>query len=150
MDGTASSSELKTLNIVKLKAADGFVLWSARLKAFLKGTKLWPIVDGTRKKPAASKEPTSNKAEIEQWDVDDSRAQHYIMSSVSDEVLANSTIMGTAKELWDSICRGYGTVREEQTYQLYARLSALRMSPSDTIGEHIGRIRDLLRQVALK
>src|ERR1700694_4992542 len=146
MEGIASTSGtdgMKALNVAKLKSADGFVLWSTKLKVFLKGTKLWPIVEGSRPRPvlpasgdsdaiAVITAKVESTAELDQWEIDDSRAQYYILSSASDEVLANSAIMGTAKELWDSICKGYGSARGEQTYQLYGRLSAVRMTSSDT------------------
>jgi hypothetical protein len=148
--GGSSSSELRTLSVTKLKSADGYNVWSTRLEMFLMGAKLWSIVDGSHSAPSSTAPSTSTSSggtELETWKADDAKAKYYISSTVSDEVMLNSTIRGTSKELWDSIKKAYGTAGEERVYQVYNKLINLRMTSSDTIGEHVASMKGLLQQI---
>ena len=152
METGGTSSELKTLSVTKLKSADGYNVWSTRLEMFLMGAKLWSIVDGSRSVPSSTAPSTSaptssGGTDLETWKADDAKAKYYISSTVSDELMLNSTIRSTSKELWDSIKKAYGTAGEERVYQVYHKLINLRMTSSDTIGEHVAAMKSLLQQI---
>src|ERR1700683_4156829 len=113
---SSDRTELKTWNVAKLTSSAGYQVWSMRLQMFLMGMKLWSLVDGTRVIPSSAKVDLEI---MEKWNVDEAKAKYYIMNTVSDEVMVNARVSGTAKDLWDSIAKTYGVSGEERVYQLY-------------------------------
>ena len=103
---------------------------------------LWGIVDGTRLRNDMINAPK----ELAKWDKDNDRAMFYIMSSISDEVLMNSTA-SSAKELWDSIASAYGVAKEEKVYHIYHCIITTKMASSDNASEHVAKFKIMFQQV---
>ncbi|XP_077277499.1 uncharacterized protein LOC143905782 [Temnothorax americanus] len=101
------------------------------------------VVDGTRTMPGRPAEESAKKT----WLNDNARAMFLISSSIEYWELEPLLMCSTAKEMWDKLSRIHEQKSSANKLLLTQRFYEYRMSPGDTVVQHIAKVQNMAAQL---
>lgn len=130
-----------------IKRFDGrnFQAWKFQISAVLMTNEIFDVVDGTRTRPA--NQEGENAALTKLWIKDNAKATAIIASPMENEQVVSMLVCGTAKQMWDKLI----TVHEQKSVSnvgtLTQRFYSYKMSPTDTVIQHVSAVQNMARQL---
>lgn len=110
--------------------------------ALLTANEIREIVDGTRIKPV---DPAS--VDTKGWIRDDAKAMFLIASALETKQLEPLLVCVSAKQMWDNLCRIHKQKSASNKLLLLQKFHEYRMGPSDSVVQHIAKIKNLAAQI---
>lgn len=107
--------------IVSLKGAENYKIWSIQLESILKARSVFKYVNGDKKKP--NKDESEDK--IDEWESKDAAARGLLICNVTDSIVLSIEYLTTSKEVWDHLQTTYapsGIASEFARYQDWSSL----------------------------
>jgi hypothetical protein len=129
---------------------DNWVTWKIKIEAILDDRGLEGHIDGAKPKPvfADTQHPTEQeRAALEQWQMDDKKAQMTIKSSVHDTQAIHLSGASTARQLWEQL----KAVKEPRGQILAWRrkLYGTRAKKTTDIPTHLNTMRQIVETLHL-
>lgn len=118
-----------------------FQQWKFQITAVLKMKEVFDVVTGIRVKSENAE--GANRALTETWETDDAKATTIIFSPLESRQLDPILVCTSAKEIWDNL----GQIHEQKSVSnklvFIQRFHAYRMDLTDSIVQHIAKVRNL-------
>lgn len=152
---TMQSTPAPLHQIVTIKLTKkNFLLWRAQLLPYLRSNKLMRFLDGSQPiPPAMVPASTSAGAELivnptyETWYDQDQQLLGGLLSSMTEEVLADVQSATTAKEAWDSLLRIYASSTRARTVQIRVELANIKKRDL-TAATYFAKVKALAAEMA--
>ncbi|XP_071575148.1 uncharacterized protein [Temnothorax nylanderi] len=130
-----------------VKRFDGknYQSWKFQITAVLMANEIFDVVDGTRRRPPNGEGP--NAANMKSWIKDNARATAIISSAMEDDQVMSVLVCGSAKEMWDKLVTIHEQKSAANVGTLTQRFYSYKMSPSDSVIQHVSTVQNMARQL---
>lgn len=127
-----------------VKRFDGtnFQGWKFRLRTLLIANEINDVVNRDRVLPA-----DCTAATAKQWVRDNAKAMFLISSTLEADQMEPLLVCKTAKEMWDNLCRIHEQRSASNKLLLLQKFHEYRMGLSDSVVQHIAKIRNSAAQI---
>ena len=143
------ADERETVRIEKLQSVDKWPLYKFQIRVIMKAEELWEIVCGDSPKPEkmeGEKQDVFNE-KLKLWELNDSKAQTHIVTSLGQEPLLHIMNCETASEMWKKLETIYEQKSQTSIQLLLEKYYSFAKGPEDNMAVHISKLRNLVRQL---
>lgn len=132
---------MTTVGTASIPILDGtnFHIWKLKMKALLMNIDAWDAVELVTF-------PEERQAEFKNKN---RKAYSTLMLGLADDVAINVYEATTSKEVWDTLCRIYEPKDAEIKHTLKNELSNLKKDPTQTMTQHVNKLRKLVQRLAI-
>ena len=126
---------------IPLLTSQNYFLWSRKLQLVLRSKGLWPIVNGTEKKPSEGDEA------IKKFDQRSDIALSTILLLVHDSYVSPVIYLSDPKDVWNTLAKQYKSVSQASRDALLEKYQNLKMKSDETILQFRARLSQLESQL---
>jgi transposase InsO family protein len=134
------SDEISARNVSKFNGTN-FQSWKFQVNALFVAHGIRDIVDGSRVKPEGVGQ------DIARWIKDNAKAMFLISTTIESEQLEPLLVCVTAKEMWEKLTSVHEQKSASNKLLLTTRLYEYRMSPGDSIIQHVAKVQNMAAQL---
>lgn len=131
------SEDISARNVVKFNGTN-FQTWKFQMLQLFFAHGIQDVVDGTREMPE-----NQDGVEAKAWVRDNAKASFLISTSVESSRLEPLLVCKTTKMIWDKLCLLHEQKSEANKMSLLQKFHEYRMSPGDSIEQHIGKVQNM-------
>ena len=133
------------LSIDKLEGAKNWQIWKYQMTAILEARELYGHVDGTLTHPSAS---DSSSGAIASFEKAQKKTKALIVTSIKSDLIYLITECKTPKEIWDTLKQRFERDTVANKLFLKQRFFSLKMKESDSLDEHLRKLKVITDQLA--
>ena len=133
------------LSIDKLEGAKDWQIWKYQMTAILEARELYGHVDGTLTHPSAS---DSSSGAIASFEKAQKKTKALIVTSIKSDLIYLITECKTPKEIWDTLKQRFERDTVANKLFLKQRFFSLKMKESDSLYEHLRKLKVITDQLA--
>jgi hypothetical protein len=134
------SDEISARNVSKFNGTN-FQSWKFQVNALFVAHGIRDIVDGSRVKPEGVGQ------DIARWIKENAKAMFLISTTIESEQLEPLLVCVTAKEMWEKLTSVHEEKSASNKLLLTTRLYEYRMSPGDSIIQHVAKVQNMAAQL---
>lgn len=128
--------------VTKFNGTD-FSIWKFEMLQLLMAHGLEDLIEDIRERPEGERA----NATVKTWVKDNAKAMSLISSSMERKQLQGLITCTTAREMWQTLKGIYEQKSASSKLLLMQRYHEYRMSPSDSVVQHVTRVQNLVGQI---
>ncbi len=136
------------LFIDKLEGANNWQVWKYQMQVILEARELWGHVDGTATSPALSESSSSNSNAQSAFEKALRKTKALLVTSINSDLVHLITECQTPKEIWDKLKERFERNTVANKLFLKQKFFSLKMKDSDSLDEHLRRMKAITDQLA--
>ena len=136
------------LFIDKLEGANNWQVWKYQMQVILEARELWGHVDGTATSPALSESSSSNSNAQSAFEKAQRKTKALLVTSINSDLVHLITECQTPKEIWDKLKERFERNTVANKLFLKQKFFSLKMKDSDSLDEHLRRMKAITDQLA--
>lgn len=143
------AEERETTRIEKLQSVEKWPMYKFQIRVILKANELWEIVSGESKKPEKKEGEKQDifDENLKVWNLNDSKAQKYIVTSLGYEPTLHVMNCGSASEMWATLETVYEQKSQTSIQMLLEKYYSFTKDPGDSMAVHVSKLRNLVQQL---
>jgi hypothetical protein len=137
------------LSIDKLQGIKNWQVWKYQMKVILEARELWSHVDGTAISPDSSEDSSSSSGPSAQaiFAKAQRKTKALLVTSINSDLVHLITECETPKQIWDKFKKRFERNTVASKLFLKQKSFSLKMKDSDTLDEHLRRMKEITDQL---
>ena len=142
--------DLTKVQIKQLEGKSNWLNWKGRVSILLRGSDAIDVVEGRLERPvepnvdADAAAVTAYQTAYSKYKKADCNAMTILSTNMSEETYEKVWSLTCAREVWLELHRLFDAVHEDRAYDLCMQFFGYKMTSSDDIASHVGKLKNII------